>query len=580
MLYDNDTTPTSGTPVSGGGDPTQTTSPSESAPQQPSPPQEHSGSVHWEGSTYSGPSGRDDYAAPRPPRTGWTGGPSAPQGSQGPHNQNAQNLFNDRRSAHSGFNSQSAQGQSWQPNAGQGWNAGPNPGSQHSAGANSGGWQSGAGGSGGGTTPPPERPTGTIPSGRPPRPQRKRGGGVGRMIAAVLVCALVGGSAGMGGAALYNGMSGGSTTLHYNGTQGTTVNVSQSDGVTPMSLTEIYAAYANSCVCINATVPVSTGYWGGYSTQYATSSGSGFIISEDGYIVTNYHVIADASEITVSLYSGDSLPARVVGTEETSDIAVLKVDAEGLTPVVIGDSDQLQVGETVCTIGNALGTLSFSQTSGGVSALNRTVTMEDGTVANMIQTDCAINSGNSGGPLFDSYGRVVGITSAKLSNNGDTSSASIENIGFAIPMNDVYDMITDIIEYGYITGKPSMGITVATVTEEYASYFNWPVGAIVNSVEVGSCAEAAGLKQGDIITKMGDTDITTHGELVAAKNTYKAGETTTLTVFRSGETLTLTITFDEDTSASTASQSSASGGSSSFGGNSFGGPSFGGDSST
>ena len=125
-----------------------------------------------------------------------------------------------------------------------------------------------------------------------------------------------------------------------------------------------------------------------------------------------------------------------------------------------------------------------------------------------------------------------------------------------------------------------MGITVATVTEENASYFNWPVGAIVNSVEVGSCAEAAGLKQGDIITKMGDTDITTHGELVAAKNTYKAGETTTLTVFRSGETLTLTITFDEDTSASTASQSSASGGSSSFGGNSFGGPSFGGDSST
>jgi serine protease Do len=172
--------------------------------------------------------------------------------------------------------------------------------------------------------------------------------------------------------------------------------------------------------------------------------------------------------------------------------------------------------------------------------------MSDGTVMNMIQTDCTINSGNSGGPLFDQYGRVVGITSAKLSSSSsDTSTATIEGMGFAIPLNDVIDIITDYMQYGYVTGRPYMGITVATVESEYQQVFGWPAGVYVNSVEDGSCAQTAGLKVGDIITKVGDTEVTSMAELSSAKNTYKAGETTTLTVYRSGETITLTITFDE-----------------------------------
>jgi serine protease Do len=233
--------------------------------------------------------------------------------------------------------------------------------------------------------------------------------------------------------------------------------------------------------------------------------------------------------------------------------------------VVLGDSDQLVVGETVSTIGNALGAYSYSQTSGSVSATGRSVTMSDGTVMNMIQTDCTINSGNSGGPLFDQYGRVVGITSAKLSSGSDTSVATIEGMGFAIPLNDVIDIITDYMQYGYVTGRPYMGITVRTVETDYQQAFGWPAGVYVNTVEDGSCAQSAGLKVGDIITKVGDTEVTSMAELSSAKNTYKAGETTTLTVYRSGETITLTITFDEqvnNTQTSTSDSSTSNGDSS------------------
>ena len=373
---------------------------------------------------------------------------------------------------------------------------------------------------------------------------KKKKSGAGRAVALVLCCALVGGGAGVGGAALYSNLnqSQGPTTIYQNTTTpGTQVNVEQADGVTEMSLAEIYAAYADSCVNITCQVVVQQG-WQQYT---GTSSGSGFIISEDGYIVTNYHVIDGASAIKVTMNNGEEYEATLIGGEEANDVAVLKINVSGLTPVVLGDSDTLVVGERVSTIGNALGTLSFSQTSGYVSGVGRSVSMSDGTIINMLQTDCVITSGNSGGPLFDQYGRVVGITSAKYSNNGDSSSASIEGIGFAIPINDVIDMIQDFIQYGYVTGRPSMGITAVEVTQDYANAFGWPAGVYVNEVQEGSCSETAGLKQGDIITKIGDTEVTTVSELNAAKNQFKAGETTTLQVYRSGDTLTLTITFDE-----------------------------------
>lgn len=412
----------------------------------------------------------------------------------------------------------------------------------------------------------PVAPTGAGSGPSPAAPQKKRGG-ARRAVALVLCCALVGGASGVGGAALFQALSGddgasssGSTVIYQNGTPASSVTVTEVDGVTAMSLPEIYAAYSGSCVAVNCTVTYTTNTWFGPQSQTASSAGSGFVITENGYIVTNYHVIDGADSISVAFTDGSEYAATYVGGEESADVAVLKIDAEGLTPVVLGDSDTLLVGETVSTIGNALGALSFSQSSGIVSGLSRTVTYSDGTIINMLQTDCTINSGNSGGPLFDSYGRVVGITSAKYSNNGDSSDAAIENIGFAIPINDVKDIITDIMEHGYVV-RPYMGITVATVTEEYAAYFGWPQGAYVNSVEEGSCAEAAGLRKGDIITVLGESLITSATELTAAKNSYQVGDTVELTVYRSGEYLTLTITFDasQDPTGTTESGSESSG---------------------
>ncbi len=388
---------------------------------------------------------------------------------------------------------------------------------------------------------PWDRPQPPVPS-QPP----KKKGGAGRAVALVLCCAIAGGGAGLGGAAAYSHLNRApqnETTIYRNEVDPTAVNVKQADGLTPMSLSEIYAAYADSCVCISVQGMATSGWY----QQPTSGAGSGFIISEDGYIVTNYHVIDGATAIRVTLNNGDSYDAKLVGGEELNDVAVLKLDGvSGLKPVVLGDSTDLVVGETVCTIGNALGTLSFSQTSGYVSSTGRSITMSDGTVMNnMIQTDCTINSGNSGGPLFDSYGRVVGITSAKLSNNGQSSQATIEGIGFAIPINDVIGIITDFMEYGYVTGRPSMGIDVRAVSDEWQEIFGWPAGLLVQSVNPGSCAEAAGLRQNDIITALDDTEVSSIEGLRAAKNRYKAGQTAQLTVFRAGEKLTLSITFDE-----------------------------------
>ena len=395
----------------------------------------------------------------------------------------------------------------------------------------------------------------------PPKAPRKKKGGAGRIAALVLCCALVGGGAGVGGAALYSAVIappaadvpaiGNSrpdnrdddTVIYRNENNPTPVMVNQADGLTPMGLSEINAAYADACVCISVQATVRQGYY-----QYQTSgAGSGFIISEDGYIVTNYHVIDGANAIKVTLYNGESYDAKLIGGEELNDVAVLKIDGvSGLKPVVLGDSDDLVVGETVCTIGNALGTLSFSMTHGVVSATGRSITMSGGTVMNYIQTDCTINSGNSGGPLFDSYGRVAGITSAKYSNNG-SSDASIEGIGFAIPINDVIDIITDYMQVGYVTGRPNMGITGQTIDANDVQRFGWPYGVMVVSVENGSAAHRAGIRQNDIITKINDTDITDIQQMIFIKNGYKAGDTVTVTIYRAGEYLTAQLTFDEQT---------------------------------
>lgn len=383
-------------------------------------------------------------------------------------------------------------------------------------------------------------------------PGKKKNHGA-KVVALCLVCALVGGVA--GGAGVVALQKGNASTTLYEGTRTpTVVNIAQVNGRTQLTAPEIYASFVGSTVGI--TTEITTNVFG--QPVSSAAAGSGFVITQDGYILTNYHVIDGATKIKVSFVDGASYDATLVGGEEENDIAVLKIDATGLKPVVIGDSDNIKVGEQVVAIGNPLGELTYSMTQGIVSAKDRSITMQNGDVMNMIQTDTAINSGNSGGPLFDMYGQVIGITSAKLSNSSGTSSAAtIEGLGFAIPINDVKGMVQDIIENGYVTGKAYMGITVTTVPESDAQRYGMSQGALVKSVDETSCAAKAGLRKGDIITAIDGKAVVSSAELVEAKKDYKAGDTVTLDVERSGEKLTLSLTFDEDTPQRRAAQEKA-----------------------
>ena len=382
---------------------------------------------------------------------------------------------------------------------------------------------------------------------KPMTPKQK---GAVKVVALCLVCALLGGLA----QPIYSAVSGGNETTIYTGDRTPTqVDTASVDTSKELTTAEIYAKYVNSCVGITVDI-VSTNIFG--QTVTGAAAGSGFVITEDGYILTNYHVIDGANSIKVTFDDGKEYTATYVGGEEKNDIAVIKVDATGLTPVVIGKSSDMLVGEQVTTIGNPLGELTFSESTGIISALDRTITMSDGRQMNMIQTDCAINSGNSGGPLFNSHGEVIGIVSAKYSSGGSSSSASVEGLGFAIPMDDVASMVSDLVKNGYVTGKPIMGISVADVDESVTSY-GVPQGAIIRVVTPDLCGAKAGLQAGDIVTKIDDTDVTSASDLTSAISNYQPGDTVTLTIFRSGQTQTVQVTLEESTPEKTEKQNQA-----------------------
>ena len=384
---------------------------------------------------------------------------------------------------------------------------------------------------------------------QPEHTQPKKKHTAGRVVALALCCSLLGGAVGAGAMAIGTSMTGTSGGSHSSSTstilQGdrptSAINVSKIDTSKEMTAAEVYAANVNSTVGI--TTSITTNYWG-YQTQ-AAAAGSGFILSADGYILTNYHVVEDSNSITVSLYDGTEYDATLVGCDESNDIAVLKIDAEGLTPVVLGDSDNLNVGDQVVAIGNPLGELTFSLTTGVVSALNREVTLSSNVTMNLIQTDCAINSGNSGGALFNLYGEVIGITNAKYSSSSSSSEASIDNIGFAIPLNHVKNIVKSIIETGSIT-KPYIGVTVSSVSSEAQGY-GLPTGAAVRSVEADSPAAKAGLEENDIITEVDGTAINSSTELVNYVGEKTPGDELTFKVYRQGEELELTVTIGEKT---------------------------------
>ena len=371
-------------------------------------------------------------------------------------------------------------------------------------------------------------------------PKKKKSMGP-KLVALSLCCALVGGVAGGAGVLWYTGgqspVNNTSNALMGN-RENSVIALNSVDTGKELTAAEVYAQNVRSTVGI--TTSITTNFWG-YQTVNA-ASGSGFIVTDDGYILTNYHVVEDADSITVSMYEGQTYEAELVGFDASNDVAVLKIEAEGLTPVVLGDSDNLNVGDNVVAIGNPLGELTFSLTSGAISSLNRNITMSNGSTMNLMQTDCAINSGNSGGALFNMYGEVIGITNAKYSSNGG-GEASIDNIGFAIPINLAWEIAQSIIEKGYVS-TPYIGVTVSDVGQQFQNY-GLPQGAAVQSVVEGGPAEKAGLQANDIITHIGGEEITGYAQLSQYIREAGVGGQLKLTVFRQGETLEITVTIGE-----------------------------------
>lgn len=368
-------------------------------------------------------------------------------------------------------------------------------------------------------------------------------------IAACLLCsALISGGAGAGGvlygmnyAASSVGTEQSSSTIQNGQRSSSVLNISYIDTENEMTASEIYAAYVNSTVGI--TTSSTTNYFG-YQTVSA-ASGSGFIISSDGYIVTNYHVIEDASTITVTSYVNETYEAALIGYDESNDLAILKIDAQDLTPVVIGSSADLNVGDEVLAIGNPLGELTFSLTTGVISALNREITLSGNVTMDLIQTDCAINAGNSGGALFNMYGEVIGITNAKYSSSS-SSEASIDNIGFAIPISDVMDIVSSIIETGTYS-TPYVGIAVGDSysSRRHGAMSNNAGGCVITGVDSDSPAENVGLQVSDVITAVDGQNISGSSNLNNILSNSEIGETLVFTVYRNGETFDVEIMVSE-----------------------------------
>ncbi|MBQ6234586.1 MAG: trypsin-like peptidase domain-containing protein [Clostridia bacterium] len=298
---------------------------------------------------------------------------------------------------------------------------------------------------------------------------------------------------------------------------------------------------APSVVGIDGIFEVTASYWGMPQTYETTGSGSGVILTADGYIATCAHVVDGAKKLTVTLNDDTSYEATIVGTDARNDLAIIKIDAEGLTPAVLGDSDMLTVGEDVIAIGNPLGELRGTATSGIISAVKRNITVEN-TEMELVQTDAAISPGNSGGGLFNASGKLIGIVNAKVS---DTSA---EGLGFAIPVNSVVKEINDLLNYGYVTGRAALGVYTQNVSLSNGyGYFSYGGTRCVQITEVvaGSAAEAAGLKAGDLIMEVDGKTIGSNSDLSDAIDAYNAGDTATVTIRRDNERMTVTVTFGE-----------------------------------
>ena len=358
----------------------------------------------------------------------------------------------------------------------------------------------------------------------------------------LIVVMVVSACLGAGGFAIASDLSGASSSKTINATN---VNLAKATG-SELSIQEIIAKNENSVVAIE-TESVSTDSW---LRQYVTQgAGSGVIYSEDGYIITNNHVISGASNITVTLHDGTELEATLVATDAQTDVAVIKVDKTGLTSVSFGDSASLSVGDLAVAIGNPLGTLSGTATEGIISALEREITI-DGKSMTLIQTSASINPGNSGGGLFDQYGNLIGIVVAK------SSGSDVEGLGFAIPADTVLKVAKSLIENGYVTGRPAAGITIVDLTDaSTAMQYGVDLTGVYIKEVTSSSAKKAGLEAGDLVYYIDDVKVTSSAVLLKEIQSHEVGDTVTFTVVRNGEILKYDVKLQASSGTSSGSQS-------------------------
>ena len=406
----------------------------------------------------------------------------------------------------------------------------------------------------GGTTPPPAGPEPQAAASKPPKKRRKHSGGrIVRSAVALVLAAAMGFAGGFVGARVGN--AGNKVVIQQvertdsSAASGTAVS---SSGMTTSQVSEM----VSPSVVVITTEQVVYSRWSWYGqNQVESGAGSGVIISSDGYILTCAHVVSGASQITVTIGDTD-YTATVVGKDDTSDVAVLKIDATGLTPATVGDSDSLSVGDSVLAVGNPLGQLGGTVTSGIVSALNRSVTIQGSSSTNtmsLIQMDASVSPGNSGGGLFNMNGELIGLVNAK------SSSSDAEGLGFAIPINDAIQVAQDLLENGYVSGRPYMGITYLAVTNaQTAAQLNVNAyGVYVVDVVQGGPADKAGLKAGDRIVSIDGTEIARKDDLGTLMQQHTAGDTLSITVARDGQMQTVSLTLGEKNASNTAAQRSA-----------------------
>ncbi len=405
-------------------------------------------------------------------------------------------------------------------------------------------------GASGGATPPPAQPQNAAPAA--PKKPKKNAGKAAKSIVALVLAAAMGFMGGFVGARFGGGSkvviqqverSDSAAADSESAAGGTSV----SSGMTTAQVAEM----VSPSVVVITTEQVVYSQWSWYGqSQVESGAGSGVIISSDGYILTCDHVVSGASNITVTIGDKD-YPATIIGEDSTSDIAVIKIEADGLTPAIVGDSDKLAVGDNVLAVGNPLGELGGTVTSGIVSALNRSVTIQGTSSTNtmsLVQMDASVSPGNSGGGLFNMNGELIGLVNAK------SSSSDAEGLGFAIPINDAIKVAQDLLENGYVSGRPYMGITYLAVTDaQTAAQLNVSAyGVYVVDVVQGGPADKAGLKAGDRIVSIDGTEIAQRDDLGTLIQQHTAGDTLSITVARDGQMQTVSLTLGEKNTSTNA----------------------------